>query len=118
MNNVRVQAQGFKLTPPIGARVHDRLDGLLTRYGDEVISVDVYLKDLNGPKGGYDKQVLIRVQLRHLAPMSITTTHTDLYKAIDVCARRSFRSVRRMIRRKKMIRRSGLQYLASASGDF
>ena len=114
---VRIQSQGFKLTPAISARVHKRLSGLLSRYDDDVISVDAYLKDLNGPKGGYDKQAVIRVQLRHLAPVSISTTHTDLYKAIDVSVRRLLRSVRRTVSRKKLINRRGLQYIASATGN-
>ena len=114
---VRIQSQGFKLTPAISARVHKRLSGLLSRYDDDVISVDAYLKDLNGPKGGYDKQAVIRVQLRHLAPVSISTTHTDLYKAIDVSVRRLLRSVRRTVARKKLINRRGLHYIASATGN-
>jgi len=114
---VRIQSQGFTLTPTISARAHKRLSGLLDRYDEEVISVDVYLKDLNGPKGGYDKQAIIRVQLRHLPPVSISTTHTDLYKAIDVSVRRLLRSVRRTVTRKKLINRRGLQYLATVAGE-
>ncbi len=115
---VRIQSQGFELTPAISARVHKRLGGLLSRYGDEVISVDAYLKDLNGPKGGYDKQAIVRVHLRHLAPVSISTTHTDLYKAIDVSVKRMLRSVRRTVTRKKLIDRRGLQYIYSTAGEF
>lgn len=114
---VRIQSQGFTLTPAIGAHAHEQLEGLLNRYDEEVISVDVFLKDLNGPKGGYDKQAIIRVQLRHLPPLSLSTTHTDLYKAINVSVRRLQRSVRRTIARKSLIDRRGLRYFATAAGD-
>lgn len=114
---VRIQSQGFALTPTISAHAHKRLDALLNRYDEEVISVDVYLKDLNGPKGGYDKQAIMRVQLRHLPPVSISTTRTDLYKSIDVSVRRLLRSVRRTVTREKLIIRRGLQYLAAVAGD-
>jgi len=114
---IRIQSQGFTLTPAICGRVNKKLDSLLSRFDDELISVDVYLKDLNGPKGGYDKQAIIRVQLRHLAPVSISTTHTDLYKSIDVSVRRLLRSVRRTVSRRNLINRRGLNYIATASAD-
>lgn len=114
---VRIQSQGFTITPAICARVNKKLSGLLSRYDEELISVEVYLKDLNGPKGGYDKQAVIRVQLRHLAPISISTTHTDVYKAIDVTVRRLLRSVRRTVSRKNLINRRGLHHIATATAD-
>lgn len=114
---VRIQSQGFTLTPAICSRVNKKLSRLLSRYDEELISVEVYLKDLNGPKGGYDKQAVIRVQLRHLAPISISTTHTDVYKAIDVSVRRLLRSVRRTVSRKNLINRRGLHHIATASAE-
>lgn len=114
---VRIQTQGFTLTPTIGAHVHARLSGLFSRHDEDIMAVDVYLKDLNGPKGGYDKQIVIRVQLRYLGPVNVTTTHTDLYQAIDICSRRTLRSVRRAIGRRKMVRRRGLQTIAEATSS-
>ena len=116
--NVRIQTQGFTVTPPIGARVHERLGQALDRYADEIIDVDVFLKDVNGPKGGDDKQVTVRLHLRHLAPVTISTTHRDLYKAIDVSARRVRRTVRRTVQRKKLLQRRGLQYTLASSVDY
>ena len=114
---VRIQAQGFDLTPAIAARINERVDRMLSRFAEELISVDVYLKDLNGPRGGHDKQVIIRTQVRHLSPVSVSTTHEDLYKAINVGARRCMRAVRRAIGRKRLVRSRGLQYIVSATGD-
>ena len=108
--NVRIQTQGFEVTPPIGARVHERFGQALDRYADELIDIDVFLKDVNGPKGGNDKQVIARLHIRHLAPVTISTTHSDLYQAIDVSARRARRTVRRAVQKKQLIRRRGLHY--------
>lgn len=114
---VRIQSQGFELTPAIAARVNEKLDRMQSRFADELISIDVFLKDLNGPKGGYDKQAIIRVELRHRAPISISSTQTDLYQAIDACTRRCMRSVRRTISRERLVRRRGLHQLAAATAD-
>ena len=54
--NVNIQTQGFALTPSIGSRVHERINSALDRYGQDVVSIDVFLRDINGPKGGEDKQ--------------------------------------------------------------
>lgn len=114
---VRIQSQGFDLTPAIAARVNKKLERMLSRFGDELISIDVFLKDLNGPKGGYDKQAIVRVEMRHRAPISISSTKTDLYRAIDACTRRCMRSVRRTISRERLVRRRGLHQLAAATAD-
>ena len=113
---VRIQTQGFELTPAIAARVHEQVNGILRRYADEVLAIDVYLKDLNGPKGGLDKQAGIRLQVRHLPPISVISVEDDLYKAIDRSARRSRRAVRRSTSKFRRIRRRGLHHLVAAEG--
>ena len=114
--NVRIQTQGFTLTPAIAARVHEQIKGTLERYVDDVIAVDVYLRDLNGPKGGEDKQAGIRLQLRHVAPVTIISVDNDLYRAISRSARRSRRAVRRSTSKFRRIRRRGLHHLVMAEG--
>ena len=116
--NVRIQTQGFAVTPPIGARVHERFGQALDRYADELIDVDVFLRDVNGPKGGNDKQVTVRLHVRHLAAVTISTTHHDLYRAIDISARRSRRTVRRAVQKKKLIHRRGLHYTLAPGVDY
>ena len=98
--NVRIQTQGFTLTPAIAAWTHDRLSRSLQRFSEEITSVDVYLKDINGPKGGEDKQALVRVQLRSGSPVFVETPHADMYAAIDLSARRTQRTVRRLLKKK------------------
>jgi ribosome-associated translation inhibitor RaiA len=108
--NVTIQTQGFDITPPIGARVHRQVNKLLQTYAEDIVSVEVYLRDLNGPKGGPDKQVGIRIHVRHLPPQMVMTTEADLYKAIDRSAARAGRAVERAIGRFRRIRRRGLHH--------
>ena len=107
--NVRIQTQGFSLTPAIGAHVHKQMQATLLRYAGEVMSADVFLKDLNGPRGGHDKQAIVRLQLRRNGSFAVSTTHEDLYKAIDLSARRAHRTVRKTVNRKQHIERSYTQ---------
>lgn len=103
--NIRIQTQGFTLTPAIAAWTHDRLSRSLQRFSEEIMSIDVYLKDINGPKGGEDKQALVRVQLRSGSPVFVETPHTDMYAAIDLSSRRAQRTVRRLFKKKLRLAR-------------
>jgi ribosomal subunit interface protein len=115
--NVRIQTQGFSLTPAIGAWVHEQMRNTIRRYSEELVGVDVFLRDLNGPKGGHDKQAIVRLHLRHNAPVAVTSTYDDLYKAIDEAARRAGRTVRRSVSRKRRLERRRPANLALASGE-
>ena len=100
--DTRIQTQGFSLTPAIAAWAHEQIDRSLERFRDDITAVDVFLTDINGPKGGPDKQVLVRVLIKHRAPVMIETTDVDLYAAIDLSARRARRAVQRTLGRQRL----------------
>ena len=108
---IRIQTQGFDLTPAIAAWTHERVAGALERFAHEVSSVDVYLKDINGPRGGDDKLALVRVQSRAAAPVFVESTHSDLYAAIDRSSQRVKRSFRRMLKRRHRLALNGSRRL-------
>jgi ribosome-associated translation inhibitor RaiA len=93
--NTNIQAQGFDLLPAIEARVLQQTGRALGHFGNAVVHVDAFLKDVNGPKGGIDKQALLRVRLRNRPPVVVEAVHHDLYTAIDLSARRLRRVVKR-----------------------
>ena len=69
----------------------------LERLADEVLSIDVFLKDVNGPKGGVDKQVLVRAHLRNRQQLVIETAGQNIYAAVRRGAKRTKKAVRRSI---------------------
>ena len=71
------------------------------KWPNDIVAVDVYMKDANGPRGGMDKQVLIRVRMRNRKQVALVTTHDDLYAAIVKGVKRTKRAVRRQIRRSR-----------------
>jgi ribosome-associated translation inhibitor RaiA len=71
----------------------------LNRYGDELLGIDVYRSNVNGPRGGEDKKAVMRASLRGLPPISISTEHDDLYVAISRSAKRIQRAVKRSLRK-------------------
>ncbi len=95
----------MELTEAIDAFVRDSVENAFARLDHDIVSVDVYLKDLNGPKGGVDKQALVCARLRNRQVVTVTTTHEDLYAAIIRGVQRTKRAVRRRLRRARHIRK-------------
>ena len=109
--NVTVAAQGFPLTAAIDAHTRNRLAQALRHYRDSMVSVSAYLRDVNGPKGGIDKEVFVGILLRNGHVISIETVHTDLYAAILRSARRAKRAVRRALDKDRRLARRELRKL-------
>lgn len=97
--NITTRARGFELTPAIERFARDHLRAALARIDEDVIAVDVYIKDENGPRGGVDKQVLIRVSMRNRQQIALVTMHEDMYAAIINGIKRTKRAVRRQMRK-------------------
>ena len=95
--DIRIRSQALRLEAPTEAFVREQLQSALQRFDDRVMSVDAFLKDINGPKGGIDKQVLIRIHLRNRQVMATEITRADLHAAVVVAARKAKRAVRRSL---------------------
>ena len=85
--------------------VVDTMTKTLERLADDVLSVDVFLKDVNGPKGGVDKQVIVRAHLRNRQQLAVETVDENLYAAIKSGAKRMKRAVRRSLEKSRRIER-------------
>lgn len=113
--NITTKTQGFELNNAIDAFVRNRLHVALKRLSASVVAIDVFAKDTNGPKGGVDKAVLIRVQLPSRQVLAVETTHENLYAAIEKGAKRTKRAVRRHLRKARHIEKQRLRDLATVS---
>ena len=118
--NITTTAQDFDLSVPLDAFVRSRLKNTLGKLEADIMAIDVFLKDANGPKGGVDKQVLIRVQLRGQKPVAIEYRHESMYAAIRIAVKGARRAIRRRLRKARRIDRLRLMDapLAIPSGAY
>ena len=115
---IECRAQGFILTPTIDGFVRDAVHSTLGRFSDDIVAVDLFMKDTNGPKGGIDQQVLIRVQMRGGSrPIALQTSKENMFAAIKVSTKRARRAVRRQIRKSRRFEKLSVRRLAMASGS-
>lgn len=115
--NVTTRTQGFELTSAIDQFVADQVDAMLHRIGDDILAVDVFVKDANGPKGGIDKQALIRVSLRNRQVIALETTHENLYAAIKNGLKRTKRAVRRQLGKSQKIQKQRINDHLGSAGN-
>ena len=101
--NITTTAQNFDGSVALNTFVRSRLKNALARLDDDIIAVDVFMKDINGPKGGIDKAAVIRIHLRQRREVAIETVHENLGAAIRVGAKRAKRAVRRSLRKARRI---------------
>lgn len=107
--NVTTRAQDFGMSKAIDQFARDQVRAVLQRFSSDIIAVDVFMKDSNGPKGGIDKQVLIRVRLRNRQAIALETAHENLYAAIKKGSKRTRRAVRRHLRKSQRIQKQRMR---------
>ena len=102
--NTIIRTRDFTVTPAIRHWIDRQLERALQRFDGEVTGVEVYLSDVNGPRGGDDKKVVMHTRLRGLPPVSVITRGGDLYVAISRCAKRLRRGVKRTVTKGRRVR--------------
>lgn len=86
------------VTPADADRARRRLTFALGRFARHVRHVHVRLADINGLRGGVDKQCIVAVRLTHPGRLVvIEDIDSDFRVAIDRAAERAGRSVSRLV---------------------
>lgn len=107
---IAIHASRFKLSAALQAHTLDRLRLALVHVRHRVRSVTVRLSDLNGPRGGIDKQCGVHVSINGVGDVVAAERDADLYAAIVRAAARIGRSVeRRLAQRRQRRAHSRLQ---------
>ncbi len=114
--NINVKAHVFQLTPALEANVRGHLERALDRFDENVVSVDVSLKDVNGPRGGADKQVFVLISLQQGRLVPVEAVHANMYTAIRRSADRARRAVKRALNKHRRINKRALRRLRLLSG--
>ena len=101
--NITTTAQNFEGSLALNTFVRSRLRNALARLDEDIIAIDVFMKDMNGPKGGVDKQALIRVQMRNRQVITVDARHENLYAAVRGAVKRARTAVRRHLQKSRQI---------------
>jgi len=93
-----IRANGLA-SDAVGDHARRRLGFALGRFADRITTVWLRLSDLNGPRGGVDKQCRIEVRGVNQWEVVVEDRDCDVYVAIDRAADRVGRAVGRTVER-------------------
>ncbi len=98
---ISIKAHRLKIDKQKNAAMERRLRFALGRFGASVKEVRVRLTDLNGPKGGVDKECLIIVRLQKGGEVIVQGSGKDCTATLNYCADRISRAVERDLSRNR-----------------
>ncbi len=101
--NIRIKVHRLELSRELRSTMERRICFALGRFGEAIRDVTVRLTDLNGPKGGIDKECLMVVKLRYGGEVLVQSNGKESMAALNYCADRMGRSVERELSRNQKI---------------
>ena len=96
---IDIRGHHVELTEALRAHVERRLRFALGRFGARITAATVTIEDLNGPRGGVDKQCRITVALASAGHLRVEVLDTEVTPAVDQAADRIGRTVAREFER-------------------
>lgn len=108
---ISMTARNLTLTPAGEQYLREHIRLALRRFGARIRSVETCLRDVNGPKGGVDKQVSIRLRLRSGELVLAEARSASTGAAMAVAIRRARRIVRRRTGRARRLEKQTLRAL-------
>lgn len=98
---VILQTRGFPITLSLREFVTRRAAYSLGWADHQVAKITIRLSDINGPRGGDDKQCRIQVSIPRGVDVVISDVEPDLYTAISRATDRAARTLARQIERRR-----------------
>ena len=81
-------AQGVSTSPALEEHINRQLQSVDRRFGERLTRIEVYLTDVNGPKGGLNKQCKLEARPRGGDPLMAELLHEDTYDAVSGAVKR------------------------------
>ncbi len=115
--NINIHAPNIHLDASEQGKVRDQIKRALSGFADRVRAIDVYIKDVNGPRGGNDKSVVIHVRLTGRTVLASSSLKSKLLAASAAAANKIRRRVKSALRRQRRFERQSLNDARPAMTD-
>jgi ribosome-associated translation inhibitor RaiA len=103
---LEIRRRGVKATEELRIHVKERLRLSLGRFARHIGLVRMYLRDVNGTRGGLSKKCRIVVELPPRGRVVVTGANNDIFAAIAGTATRAGFAVKRHVKRRRAMRRA------------
>ena len=98
---LEIRRQESAVNDNLREHIERRMEFALGQYGDFVLRVSVHLEDVNGPKGGVDKQCRLLAHLRGGHVVKVEDVDVDFASAVSRAADRVSHAVGRQLERRR-----------------
>lgn len=102
---LEIRHQEIQITDKIKDFLQERVELALQPFQHYLGPVRVFLRDLNGPRGGVDTECQILMKLRRSEPVVVTARGIRAEAAITAAADRAWVAVKRRLKRRLARRR-------------
>ena len=102
---ILIRSKGFALTEAIDNHIKSRVESTLSRFESMIKIVEVFVSDVNGPKGGIDKLCVVKIKIDPRSELIIKDKTADLYQAVTSTFSRAKQSLTRYVQRPRNIKR-------------
>ena len=96
---VEIRGREIYITKTLRGHIERRLGFALRRFSRCIRKVLVRVRDLNGPKGGVDKDCHVAVIVSPSTTVIAEASDSNVYVAVDQVADKASRSVARQLKR-------------------
>jgi putative sigma-54 modulation protein len=104
---IEIQARKVSLPSRLRRQIEHRIRAALTRFDERIMRVSLWLSDVNGPKGGSDKNCQVQIVMPGKPDVVIDETRDNLYSAINRALERAGQTVvRRLDRKRRRVKRA------------
>jgi ribosomal subunit interface protein len=94
---IEIQARKIPLSSRIRRHSERRLRAALTRFDERIMRVSMWLSDVNGLKGGSDKNCQLQIVMPGKPDVVVEETRDNLYAAINRAIERAGQAVVRKL---------------------
>jgi putative sigma-54 modulation protein len=101
---INIQSTQIPLTHERRQQIERRAAFAMSRLAWRVLRVDVRVDDINGPRGGIDKQCRVLVHFNHGPAAVVEDRDSDLPTLIDRCLARAGRAAHKRVDRMAPVR--------------
>lgn len=108
---MKIEVRLLGIDPPADfvEQAERRCHAALSRFAREVRAVSIRVVDVNGPRGGVDKDCQLVVETRRFGTTATSAVHHDLYAAVAQSLERAGRTLGATIERARARRRQARQ---------
>ena len=79
---------GVTVSDALEQHLRNELERLDRRFGERITRIEAHFADVNGPKGGVNKQCKLEARPRGLDPLAAEHMSDDIYDAVAGAAQR------------------------------